>query len=128
VADPTAQVRSGTYRRDLNRCISCGTTDGLTYHHRQASGMGGNPVRPTMPEGLTACMICNAAFEAELQTAALRFGWKVRRWVKNPARVPVFDAVAGYWVVLHQTEPERRRVPQRVAQRMMRDVYGKEVT
>ena len=99
---PTAKVRAATYLRDLHRCVSCGTSDGLTWQHRAATGMGGAGKRAaqlTPADGLTACALCNMRFEADMQQMALASGWKLRR---NRGGVPAWeipyrDAVTGLW-------------------------------
>lgn len=86
---PTPSTRETVYTRDGNRCVACHTPDTLTFQHRRAVGMGGtkNPPHPT--DGLVLCATCNTAAESNMQTLALAFGWKVRRWA-NPTRVPVY--------------------------------------
>lgn len=86
---PTTETRQGVYFRDGFRCVICGVTEGLTFQHRRAVGMGGTKNLPAPVDGLTLCARCNNACEAELQSTALANGWKVRRWA-NPEHVPVY--------------------------------------
>lgn len=127
MSTPTPAVRAVTYERDEHRCVSCGTLSPIQYQHRAAEGMGGRLARPRLEEGLTTCAICNAGYEAHLQTRALARGWKVRRWVVQQgkaAEVPVRYALAG-WM---QLTSDGRRVPitRELAVEMMRAVYGPE--
>lgn len=99
---PTQKVRAATYLRDLHRCVSCGTSEGLTWQHRAATGMGGAGKRAavlTPADGLTACAVCNMRFESDLQEIALASGWKLRRHRGGiPAsELPYRDAVTGLW-------------------------------
>jgi hypothetical protein len=121
--EPTAAVRQSTYKRDGHRCVSCGATSRLSFQHRRAVGMGGTIHRPHVVDGLTSCMPCNEAYEHTLQKVALLRGWKVRRWVKDPGRVPVWFPLERSWFVLG---PDGLRTPTTdlAAKRMMADVYG----
>lgn len=122
---PTPVVRAVTYERDDHRCVSCGTLATITYQHRAAEGMGGRKARPRLEEGLTACALCNAAYEGSLQVRALAYGWKVRRFVVEQglaAQVPVRYALCGWHLLFN----DGRRVPisEGTAVDMMRAVYG----
>lgn len=122
---PTPVVRAVTYERDDHRCVSCGTLATITYQHRAAEGMGGRKARPRLEEGLTACAVCNAAYEGFLQVRALAYGWKVRRFVVEQglaAQVPVRYALSGWHLLFN----DGRRVPikEGTAVEMMRTVYG----
>lgn len=124
---PTPVVRKQTYDRDGNRCAACGSWGPLEWNHRQSSGHGGRGRKApsvTPVDGVVACAICNADFEGRLLRKALRYGWKVRKWVKHPELVPVRYA-DGVWAVL-QADGLRRVVPEWEALVMMRDVYGPE--
>lgn len=126
MSDPTAAVRARTYERDGHRCISCGSSGPLQYQHRAAVGMGGSDVRPQFVDGLTSCSQCNEGYESHLQSMALRFGWKVRRWVHEQGKtgeVPVFCWPERTWYAL-TVEGRRVRVSTVVAIRMMKAVYG----
>lgn len=126
MSDPTPVVRAVTYERDEHRCASCGATTHLQYQHRLAVGMGGSKIRPRYEEGLTSCAICNPRYESDLQMLALRYGWKVKkvkRAIEHPEDVPVFYRQERIWCVL-TTRGTRRRVSERVALVMMREVYG----
>ena len=126
MTEPTQKVRLATYDRDEHRCVSCGADHPLQYQHRASEGMGGHLARPEMFEGLTSCASCNPAYEGHLQSAALAFGWKVRRWVRDQGladRVPVFYVWERRWCVLTW---DGNRVPVSVAlaDALMVDVYG----
>ena len=123
MADPTPVVRAVTYERDSEKCVSCGATTGLQYQHRQAVGMGGSKRRPRLDEGLTSCAACNPAYESTLQESALRFGWKVKKWVKDCALVPVYYPLERAWFRLSR-EGGRVRVSPDVALQLMVEVYG----
>lgn len=120
----TPAVRESVMRRDNDQCVRCGTGQPLEFQHRAADGMGGSPIRPTVVEGLAACSICNSGFEHSGQVEALRFGWKVRRWVGDAAAVPVWYAPEQVWCVL--VFESRIPISEAEALDMMRDVYGEE--
>ena len=124
MADPTDKVRRGVKERDGERCVCCGTAWGLTFQHRRAVGMGGSDERPGYADGLAACGPCNASFEHARQTLALLNGWKVRGWVKDPARVPYYHAHSDRWYRLSPDGPWRRPISRAEAVAMMRAVYG----
>lgn len=117
---PTKEVRKQTYMRDRNRCAACGALSPLTFQHRNNAIRA---TRPTYPEGLTLCGLCNALCEASMQTKAFCYGWKVRSWVEEPGRVPVFYQPENTWWLL---EPDGTRSPlSRVYGRsLMIGVYG----
>lgn len=97
MADPTPAVRQAVYQRDMFRCVLCGATGSLTFQHRQAVGMGGSKVRPSISDGVTLCASCNRDVEGHLQTEAVVYGVKVRRWVTDPGLVPVFNMPLRLW-------------------------------
>lgn len=123
MAAPSGGVRAVTYERDGERCVSCGATTHLEYQHRQRVGAGGSKVRPGLTDGLTSCVWCNPAYEGARQAEALRYGWKVRAWVNDTARVPVWYAPDRAWYVLKK-DGRRYRTPEHVALEMMVEVYG----
>lgn len=125
-ADPTPHVRMGVYERDEHRCVSCGRWGALTFQHRQAVGMGGSTQRPHFDQGLAACGNCNGRYETDLQRAALRFGWKVPRWVQVAGMVPVFYPRERRWFRLARSTGRREHVSHVEAMRMMREVYGEQ--
>lgn len=99
---PRAAVRKATYRRDSNLCVTCGVTTGLQWQHREASGSGGRGRKApalTAADGVTSCWSCNARYEADLQSMALRFGWKLRRNRGGilASQVPFFVRWCGEW-------------------------------
>lgn len=120
---PSAGVRAVTYERDGHRCVSCGATTHLEYQHRKRVGSGGSKIRPGLPDGVTSCSWCNAGYEGDGQADALRYGWKVRSWVDDAARVPVWYVTDRAWYVLKK-DGLRHRVPLHVATEMMVEVYG----
>lgn len=127
MADPTPVVRAVTYERDQHRCVSCGATSNLQYQHRDAVGMGGSKIRPVLEEGLTSCAFCNEAYEHTLQKVALKYGWKVRGWVKERHEtlsvVPVYFLPERTWFRLTR-EGSRVRLARAEAMAMMHAVYG----
>lgn len=121
MSKPTEETRRGVYLRDGYRCVMCGALE-LTFQHRRAVGNGGSKNIPTAVDGLSLCMICNGACEAELQTKALANGWKVRRWVTCPERVPVYFPHEFAWYRLEGLN--RIRISFAVAMEMGCSVYG----
>lgn len=122
---PTQKVRSGMYERDHEQCALCGRRDSLSHGHRRAVGMGGSKIRPSITDSITLCLSCNERAERDLQITALAFGIKVRRWVKDPALVPVLYPFIWGWARLTE---DGRAVPisAETAAEMMREVYGEE--
>lgn len=120
---PTAEIRDGVYLRDGFRCVMCGALE-KTFQHRRAVGMGGSRNVPTAVDGLTLCLTCNVACERELQGKALANGWKVRRWVTSPERVPVYFPHEFSWYRLDGLN--RIRISAAVAMEMGCSVYGDE--
>jgi len=118
-------VWTAVKERDGGMCIVCAAREGLSFQHREAVGMGGSKVRPTVVDGVTACVPHNEAFEARLQRLALLRGWKVRGWVNEPARVPVWYPLLGGWHIL-TPDGGREWVSARAARALMVDVYGDE--
>lgn len=101
MAQPTPELRAGTFERDAHRCLSCGARSPLEYQHRQAVGMGGTKNLPDWADGITACSSCNRRYEADLQTLALAAGWKVRRNVDVAlTEIPVYDVPTHTWFQL----------------------------
>ncbi|MFE7567754.1 HNH endonuclease [Streptomyces sp. NPDC057539] len=77
---PTNTVRDLIHERDGGRCVRCGSTHRLTFHHRVNRGKGGarEPWINQAHNLLPACRLCNAWFEDNPKTA-MEAGWKVRR-------------------------------------------------
>ena len=121
---PTTESRADTYKRDGFRCMMCGAIEPLSFGHRRAVGMGGSRVLPPPTDGLTQCVPCNGRCESDLQDLALANGWKVRRWVQSPERVPVFYPREFAWFRLEGTH--RVQVSSPVAMEMGCSVYGDE--
>lgn len=122
MADVSAADRAAVRRRDGDRCVTCGGTSALTMQHRAAVGSGGTSLRVGVAGLLTACAVCNARFEGDLQAAALTYGWKVRTWVVAAA-VPVFYLPVGEWFALLPSGGIAR-VSRADAHTRMRAVYG----
>ncbi|QAB18709.1 hypothetical protein Leucomu_13025 [Leucobacter muris] len=122
---PTKATRQDMYERDLDRCAACGRTDRLTHQHRRAVGMGGSKTPPSITDSLTLCFECNWRAEHDLQTFALIYGWKVRRWVQDPSAVPVFYAHSIGWARLTDGGAALPIHADEAAE-MMREVYGEE--
>lgn len=126
MAAPSQRVRGQVLLRDGSQCVSCGTrTSPLEMQHRQAVGVGGSKHRPLAHELATACSRCNMRFESDLQTRALVFGWKVRRWVAQPGLVPMFNRARGQWGLLTSLGGFVPVTPA-AAHARMREVYGPE--
>lgn len=121
---PTKQTRSDVYLRDGYRCVMCGASSPLEFGHRRAVGMGGSKILPPPVDGVTQCATCNASCEAERQDDALAHGWKVRRWVKSPERVPMYYPREMAWFRLEGVT--RVRISSAVAMEMGCSVYGDE--
>lgn len=120
---PTAQVWRDTKARDREQCARCGTRYGLSHQHRRAVGMGGSKIPPLIEDSLVLCLGCNVRCEADLQMLALVFGWKVRRWVGDPALAPVFYPHFGGWKRLTESG-EAINISATEAEEMMRALYG----
>lgn len=128
MAKPTLAIRLDTYDRDGDRCVSCGTDRDLEYQHRRAEGMGGREESPALCDGLTSCAFCNPGYESNLQAVALRWGWKVRSWVTDRSRVPVYYPLERQWYrllrVANDAGETRERLSWAEAMDMMHKVYG----
>lgn len=122
---PTPKTRAGMYERDHEQCALCGKRGDLTHGHRRAVGMGGSKIRPSITDSVTLCASCNERAERDLQTKALAYGAKVKKWVKDPALVPVLFPFIWGWARLTE---DGKTVPISVetAAEMMRAVYGDE--
>lgn len=121
---PTPKVRALMLGRDLHACVACGARDRLEAQHRQATGMGGRILRPSITELLTLCSTCNTQAEAGMQREALASGWKVRRWVRNdPGVVPVFYTLERTWHLL-LGNGTRQPIGADLADTTMRAIYG----
>ena len=119
---PTKECRSAVYLRDGYRCVACASTEGLTFQHRRAVGMGGSKNVPAPIDGLALCLSCNERCEHDMQDRALANGWKVRRWVSDPSRVPVYFPHEFAWFRLEGTK--RVRISSEIAMDMGCAVYG----
>lgn len=121
---PTRETRADTYARDGFRCMMCGAVQPLSFGHRRAVGMGGSRVLPPPIDGLTQCIPCNDRCEGDMQDLALANGWKVRRWVTSPDRVPVYYPLEFAWFRLEGIR--RVQISSAVAMEMGCSVYGDE--
>lgn len=122
---PTASRWADIKERDLEQCAMCGTEYSLTHQHRRAVGMGGSKIPPTVEDSLTLCYDDNRDAEGHLQINALVFGWKVRKWVKDPSLVPVCYPHSIGWARL-TTGGHVEPIHAMEAEQMMREVYGEE--
>lgn len=123
---PSPKDRGLVLLRDGQRCVACFTrTSPLEMQHRQAVGAGGSKVRPQPHELATACSTCNRRFESDLQTEALALGWKVRRWVDDASRVPMFNRPRNAWGLLTR-DGGVALLSSRAAVAQMQEVYGPE--
>lgn len=120
---PTTETRTAVYARDSYRCVACNAHDGLTFQHRRAVGMGGSRIPPSVVDGLVLCATCNEACEHAMQTLALAYGWKARKWT-DPTLVPVYYPHERRWYRLEGIG--RVPVASIVALDMMHAVYGDE--
>lgn len=118
---PTMKVRLAVRSRDRGRCVACGSVTDLTFQHRRAVGMGGSQSRPDAVDGLSLCLGCNTAAEGSMQTLALCYGWKVRRWA-DPVKVPVYYPHEFQWSRLEDSD--RVLITAVVALDHMHAVYG----
>lgn len=119
---PTALVREATYARDGYACVECGTGAGLSWGHRQASGMGGRGSKApalTPADGVTQCEPHNEAAEHAGQQRALALGHKVKRNTLVPMwKVPYYENRTGlFW--LPDREGGRWPVPDAEARAMI---------
>lgn len=120
---PVEWVRAATYRRDSYLCADCGVTTGLSWQHRESSGHGGRGKRApklTPADGVTLCLPCNQACEAEGQERALHMGWKLRRFRGgiSSAEVPFYVRWARQWV-LPDVNGGRRVIAEALAQELL---------
>jgi hypothetical protein len=125
---PSEKLRKATKLRDGNRCVACGVEGPpLEWQHRETSGHGGRGKKApplTTADGLMACTICNAGFEAEGQERALMLGHKIRRnrgSRLNPFpshRIPYWDFTAQLWF-LPDMEGGRSPIHNSLAQELL---------
>lgn len=90
--------------RDGGGCLCCGETEAVAPNHRANRGMGGarKDSYLHLPSNLVVlCSKMNTAIEADVeeQARALRYGWKVSRYI-DPKTVPVYDAKLKRWYQL----------------------------
>lgn len=86
-------------RRDGGpRCWHCYEEVAIGVQHRAAKGMGGSRELERPSNGIALCNLFNSSLESDSELArfAESYGWKLSR-TQNPAAVPVYDAVTGYW-------------------------------
>ncbi len=90
--------------------------------------MGGSKLKPTVSDGVTACVLCNDSFEAHLQERALLNGWKVRGWAADrfgAGAVPVRYPLLGGWHLL-RLDGGREWISTAAARALMTDIYPDE--
>lgn len=126
MAAPTLLVRNAVKIRDQFACILCHTTDGLQFNHRRATGMGGSKIRPELNDGNLLCGPCNELIEQDAgwMVVALAYGLKVKKWVTDPGRVPLFYPHEHQWYRLAGIH--REPIGSLVALDSMHAVYGDE--
>ncbi|MBK0296769.1 hypothetical protein IAE22_33140, partial [Bacillus sp. S34] len=78
-------------------------------------------VPPTVLSKESLDEFVKSRYEGDLQQAALRFGWKVKRWVEHAGMVPVFVPREGRWYRLARSVARREHVTHAEAMRMMRE-------
>ena len=84
--------------RDGEKCLHCGTTEGLVPQHRRNRGMGGSKERDMPSNIIVMCSAFNERIEQDADAAskAVQYGWKVVGmdipWL---ARVQLFDVYSG---------------------------------
>lgn len=88
-------------RRDGEKCLHCGTTEGLVPQHRRNRGMGGSKARSVPSNVIVLCSAYNGEIEANVAAAsrAVAYGWKVVG-MDAPDMVPVYDTTAQGWFLL----------------------------
>lgn len=87
--------------RDGEKCLHCGTTEGLVPQHRRNRGMGGSKSRNVPSNIIVLCSAYNGTIEADAAAASLAvaYGWKVVG-MDAPEAVPVYDRTAQGWFIL----------------------------
>ena len=82
-------------------------------------GVGPTGRTLTLASGCALCAECNTRAEGDLQSEALRHGWKVPRSCPVPDNlIPVFDALTGNWWSLDD-DGDREWVPDWIAENMI---------
>jgi len=89
------KYRQIVYARDDERCVSCGTNQNLTIHHRVNRGAGGSKLFNGLAYLLLVCTYCNSLFEssADEQERAKELGYKLSRNQSpqpDPTQIPVW--------------------------------------
>lgn len=110
----TAKQRQMIRERDGNACVACGTTYGLTEHHRANRGAGGSKKANVLSNALTMCHVHNGLLESDPEFAAKGrvYGWKCLRHVlAQPADIPVWYVMEQAWYLL-EDDGSRLRVPE----------------
>lgn len=87
--------------RDGEKCLHCGTTEGLVPQHRKNRGMGGSKERDVPSNIIVMCSEYNTLMEQDAQAAqrAVAYGWKVVG-MDAPWLIPVYDTTAQGWFLL----------------------------
>lgn len=88
-------------QRDGEKCLHCGTTEGLVPQHRRNRGMGGSKARDVPSNVIVLCSAYNGKIEADVAAAtrAVAYGWKVVG-MDAPELVAVYDVTAQGWFLL----------------------------
>lgn len=110
----TAKQRQMIRERDGNACVACGTTYGLTEHHRANRGAGGSKKANVLSNALMMCAPHNGLLESDSEFAAKgrAYGWKCRRNVlMTPAEQPVWYVYERAWFHL-EDDGTRLRLPE----------------
>lgn len=99
------KVREVIFKRDDETCVSCGTRQNLTIHHRVNRGSGGSKLFDSYPYLLLVCIFCNSNFESDNASAetARKLGYKLARNAKpaiDPTQVAVYYHSKREWFYL----------------------------
>ncbi len=87
--------------RDGEKCLHCGTTEGLVPQHRKNRGMGGSKARNVPSNIIVLCSAFNGRIEADADAAILATerGWKLASW-EDAEFCAVYDVTAQGWFML----------------------------
>lgn len=85
------------YKRDLGRCLHCGTENDLAIHHRKNRQMGGSKNLDRLDNLLLICNTYNVAMEsdASVRRQAIEHGHKLSSW--DDFDTPLLDIQLGVW-------------------------------
>ena len=87
--------------RDGEKCLHCGTTEGLVPQHRKNRGMGGSQALDRPSNVIVLCSAFNGQIESDAASAsrAVAYGWKLKSW-DDPEATSVYDVTAQGWFML----------------------------